>query len=137
MAPIQQKVSQSLKDSLANLKGKNIKVYAYSTSAIRRGVGNFGQTFNSQMKHSQAIFSTVIGSLPTDYGYKTNGLFLRDYLFNPGELFQVTTAPFLHREIYSKKNGQTSKFDLNGFFDGDEIIEHYTCLLYTSDAADE
>jgi len=131
MADIQKKVAASLKNALASLKGKNVRVYAYSTTAIRAGKGNFGKTYGSQMPYGQGIFSNYTGSLPTALGLKTGGNYTNRYWNSNSSI-----SPYLYKEVFVKKGSTTEPFIDGMFYNHDEVIEKYSINKSAFDSDD-
>ncbi len=137
MAAIQAKVANALKNSLSKLKGKNVRVYAYSTTGIRADHGNFGKTYNAQMPYGLNVFSNYVGSLPaTSPGFKTFGQYLSYYINSAGTSNNGSISPFLYKEVFVEKNNVETKFTDGMFFDHNLTTERYTINKSAFDSDD-
>ncbi len=124
MADKQQILGNSIRRGLIGLRGKNVEVYLYSTTQVK-DLRDPRQT--AQMTRSGlGLFSNYTGSYASGDGTKTWGMYLNQYVANPGTTINQSQAPFLYRETYWEKNGVTALADLSKPFDGDGITEIFT-----------
>jgi hypothetical protein len=124
MSNKQNTLASSIRNGLTGLKGKNVEVYLYSTTQAL----DFGSPLqNSQMTiPGLGLFSNHIGQYATGGGKRLRGMYLREYVANPGTTTNFSRAPFLNRLSFWESNGASAAADLSKPFDGDGLFEIFT-----------
>jgi hypothetical protein len=123
----QAKLADALKDGLRALKGRSVEVFLYSTTQV--GPSSFDEQAKLQNAMLQGtevgIFRNYVGTYATGIGKKLTGRYLSEYVANPGSSFNLSTKPFLAREIAFVRDGRLVSPDLTKGFAGSGVYEKY------------
>jgi hypothetical protein len=120
MEPYQERLGIAMRDAVAQLKGRDLRVFLYSTTQV--GLNTVHRQSNF-FNNGVAVHHNYTGSYATAVNQKTRGLYFGGYINNIGTYQNQSKAPALSRRTFFVKKGVASAFNPLEFFDHDEIHE--------------